>query len=70
MARGAHWPGGSSFQEGTTIISGADGNALVVFSNGASIKIVPNTELEIAKFEQAAFDEKIEGFHAFDPRPE
>jgi len=48
-------------QQGTTIISGTNGNAVLVFSNGFSVKIPPNAEFEIVKFLQAPFDEKTLG---------
>jgi len=48
---------GQTFGEGNTIITGADGSALLVFSNGAAMKVGSNTTLQLIKFDQAAFDQ-------------
>jgi len=52
---------GEQFAEGNTIIAEKGGNALLVFSNGTTLKVLEGTELAVVKFRQAAFDEKAEG---------
>lgn len=52
---------GQTFEEGSSIKAGSDANVLLVFSNGATLKILGETELAIDKFQQAKFDEQNEG---------
>jgi len=43
---------------GTTIETGADGSALIVFSNGSAMQIKPNSRVQVEAYSQTAFDEK------------
>jgi hypothetical protein len=47
---------GDTVAIGTTIVTGADGSALLVFSNGAAMQVKPNSNVQVIKFDQAAFD--------------
>src|SRR5262245_82993 len=38
---------GATFEEGSTIFTGANGNALLVFSNGAAMKVLPNSQVGV-----------------------
>ena len=50
---------GTSLPQGATIKTGAGSLAIVVFSNGASATVRPNSEVEITKFEQEVFSGPI-----------
>jgi hypothetical protein len=52
---------GKIFEEGSVVKAGPRGLALLVFSNGATIKVLQNCQLSIDQFQQAAFDEQAEG---------
>ncbi len=53
---------GHSFTgEGSTVKVGANGQALLVFSNGATIKALANCTVKISLFRQAPFDEQAQG---------
>ncbi|HTB64411.1 MAG TPA: FecR domain-containing protein [Opitutales bacterium] len=52
---------GQTFAEGTKIVADKGANALLVFSNGATVKVKEGTTMTIVKFRQAPFDEKNEG---------
>jgi hypothetical protein len=43
---------------GTTIETGADGSALIVFSNGSAMQIKANSRVQVEAYSQTAFDEK------------
>lgn len=47
---------GQEFSEGYTVVTGPDSSALLLFSNGASINVTPNTQFQVSDFEQAAYD--------------
>ncbi len=47
---------GAIFRDGTTINTGKDATAVVILSNGSSIRLGPNSELKIDEFEQESFD--------------
>jgi hypothetical protein len=44
--------GGAFFQEGSRVETGADSTAELVFSNGASVMLTPNTQVELRTFRQ------------------
>jgi hypothetical protein len=52
---------GEKFAEGNKIVVNKDSNALLVLSNGATLHITENSELEIVKFLQAPFNEQVNG---------
>ncbi len=52
---------GERFEEGSTLVVSPGGNALLVFSNGTTMKVTEGTELVVVKFRQAPYDEKSEG---------
>ena len=52
---------GQTFVEGNTIKAGPDAQALIVFSNGATMKVLQNSTLKVTLFRQAPFDEKTNG---------
>ena len=52
---------GQIFAEGNLIKAGPNGMALLVFSNGAIIKVLENCQLSVDQFEQAKFDEQKDG---------
>jgi hypothetical protein len=52
---------GQIFEEGAKIVAAKGGNALLVFSNGAVVKVKEGTELTLVKFRQAPFDSTTEG---------
>jgi hypothetical protein len=45
---------GAVFQEGTRVETGADSSVELVFSNGSSVVLTPNTLLEVRTFRQIA----------------
>jgi hypothetical protein len=52
---------GQQFEEGSVVKAGPNGMALLVFSNGATMKVLQSCQLSIDKFQQASFDEGAEG---------
>ncbi len=52
---------GEQFEEGAVLRAMPGGSALLVFSNGATIKITENAQLMVTRYQQEAFDEKTEG---------
>ncbi len=50
-----------TFEEGNKIVANKDSNALLVFSNGATLHITADTEVELVKYRQAPFDEQANG---------
>lgn len=52
---------GETFGEGNTVLANAGGNALLVFSNGATLKVKEGTALAVTMFRQAPFNEQEEG---------
>lgn len=55
---------GDLLELGSTVLTGADGMALVGFSNGNAVQLKPNSQLELTAFQQAPFDDK-EGDNTF-----
>lgn len=53
---------GQEFGEGYTVITGSDSSALLLFSNGASINITPDTKFNIDEFKQDDFDPNMGSF--------
>ncbi len=49
---------GEVFTEGTFIRTGPSANALLVFSNGATLKLLENTQVVITAYRQEPFDEQ------------
>jgi len=49
------------FTEGSTVKAGPNSQALLVFSNGAIMKVRANTMVKVTHFRQAPFDEAAEG---------
>jgi hypothetical protein len=47
---------GDVFREGTTVKTGTDSTAVLILSNGSSIRLGPDSELEITEFQQEVFD--------------
>ena len=47
---------GAFFTEGNTIKTGADSQVLLVFSNGATLKVLENCEVKVTLFRQQPFD--------------
>jgi hypothetical protein len=52
---------GEIFGDGTIVITGPDGHTLLVLSNGATLKMDPNAQLEIKTYKQEPFDAKAAG---------
>ena len=52
---------GAFFTEGNTIKTGADSQVLLVFSNGATLKVLENCEVKVTLFRQQPFDSGEEG---------
>jgi len=52
---------GQIFQEGTKIVAAKGGNALLVLSNGATMKVKEGTVMNLIKYRQAPFNEQSEG---------
>ncbi|MGE9296528.1 MAG: FecR family protein [Puniceicoccales bacterium] len=53
---------GQEFGSGTTVVTGDNSSALLLFSNGASVNVTPNTKYSINQFEQAAYDPALGTF--------
>ncbi|MBC2593638.1 FecR domain-containing protein [Ruficoccus amylovorans] len=49
---------GDIFRDGTTLTTGDASTAVIILSNGSSVRIGPNSEFEVTEFEQEAFDAK------------
>lgn len=47
---------GDVFRQGSTVKTGANSTAVLILSNGSSIRLGPDSELEITEFEQEVFD--------------
>jgi hypothetical protein len=52
---------GDQFTEGNLVKAMPGGGALLVFSNGSTMKITENTQVEVTSYKQEAFDEKTQG---------
>jgi len=52
---------GQTFEEGNIVKAGPGAQALLVFSNGATMKVLQNCQLAVDQFQQAKFDEAAEG---------
>jgi hypothetical protein len=52
---------GQSFQQGYSVHANKGANALLVMSNGATLKVKEDTTLDVTSFQQAKFDEATEG---------
>ena len=52
---------GQIFEDGSSVYANKGANALLVLSNGATLKVKENTKLDVNTFEQAPFDEQAEG---------
>jgi len=52
---------GQTFEEGASVHANKGGNALLVMSNGATLKVKEDSTLAVTKFQQAKFDEATEG---------
>jgi hypothetical protein len=52
---------GDTFEEGNTVLANKGGNAILVFSNGATLKVKEDTLMTVAKFRQAPYDQAAEG---------
>jgi hypothetical protein len=52
---------GQTFEQGNRVHANAGGNALLVMSNGATLKVKSDTTLDVATFQQAAYDQDTEG---------
>ncbi len=50
---------GDIFRENTTIVTGAKSACVIVLSNGSSLRISENTEMDVAEFKQGAYDPEI-----------
>ncbi|MEO0796568.1 MAG: FecR domain-containing protein [Verrucomicrobiota bacterium] len=53
---------GREFNQGYTVVTGSDSTALLLFSNGASINVSPDSKLNVTEFEQAAYDPELGSF--------
>ncbi|GHB89970.1 FecR family protein [Cerasicoccus arenae] len=60
---------GREFNEGYTIATGDDSTTLLLFSNGASINVTPNSKFDITDFEQAAYDPALGSFLRLEKDP-
>lgn len=60
---------GQEFSEGYTVITGDDSSALLLFSNGASVNVTPNSKYSITDFEQAAYDPALGSFLRLEKDP-
>jgi len=47
---------------GATVVTGSNSSTLLLFSNGASVNVTPNTKYTITQFEQAAYDPALGSF--------
>jgi hypothetical protein len=52
---------GQTFEEGYKVVASKGGNALLVFSNGATVKVKEETEMTVVTFRQAPYDQNAEG---------
>jgi hypothetical protein len=52
---------GATFEEGSSVRAAKGANALLVLSNGATLKVKENTTLAVTHFQQAPFDKDAEG---------
>jgi len=52
---------GETFGEGSTIKAGRGAQALIVFSNGATMKVLENCTVKVTSFQQAPFNKAAEG---------
>jgi len=60
---------GQEFSEGYTVVTGDNSSALLLFSNGASVNVAPNSKYNIADFEQAAYDPALGSFLRLEKDP-
>lgn len=47
---------GDTFKDNTTVVTGDNSTAVILFSNGSSVAVRPNSELDIENFQQEPFD--------------
>jgi hypothetical protein len=52
---------GETFTEGNTIKAGPGAQALIVFSNGTTMKVLANCSVKVTQYRQAQFNEQAEG---------
>lgn len=60
---------GQEFGEGSTVVTSDNGSALLLFSNGASVNVTPNSRYNIADFEQASYDPALGSFLLLEKDP-
>jgi hypothetical protein len=52
---------GASFAQGSTVLTDGGSAALLIFSNGAAVRVAPRSEVAVKEFVQASFDTKSDG---------
>ncbi|WP_309386300.1 FecR family protein [Cerasicoccus frondis] len=60
---------GQEFSEGNTVVTGDNSTALLLFSNGASINVTPNSKFDVTTFEQASYDPALGSFLRLEKDP-
>jgi hypothetical protein len=60
---------GMEFTDNNTVVTGANGTALLLFSNGASVNVQPNSKLNISNFKQEPFDARLGSYAALQADP-
>lgn len=60
---------GQEFSEGNTVVTGDNATTLLLFSNGASINVTPNSSFNVSTFEQAAYDPALGSFLRLEKDP-
>ncbi len=60
---------GMEFGQGNTIITGTNSTALLLFSNGASVNVTPESKLNVSEFQQEAFDPAMGSFLRLEKDP-
>ncbi|WP_269536986.1 FecR family protein [Cerasicoccus fimbriatus] len=60
---------GQEFSEGNTIVTGDNSTTLLLFSNGASINITPNSSFDVNTFQQESYDPALGSFLRLEKDP-
>jgi len=53
---------GQEFREGSTVVTGGASSALLIFSNGSTLNVTPDSKITISQFQQAAYDPALGSF--------
>lgn len=60
---------GDTFEQGTTVLTGAASSVLLIQSNGASIRLEENTSLSVNEFLQSPYDPALGSYQELDEDP-